>query len=48
MIRHISVSYVSAAELNSFRRELEFKPEPPILSDQALNFAFTISVAKWS
>jgi len=24
-----------------FSLELEFKPEPPILSDQALNFAFT-------
>jgi len=27
--------------MNSFRLELEFKPEPPIMSDQALNFAFT-------
>jgi len=27
--------------VNSFSLELEFKPELPILSDQALNFAFT-------
>jgi len=30
----------------SFSLELEFKPEPPILSDQALNFAFT-KFTKW-
>jgi len=26
--------------INSFNLELEFEPKPPILSDQALNFAF--------
>jgi len=30
----------------SFSLELKFKTEPPILSDQALNFAFT-KFTKW-
>jgi len=32
--------------INSFSLELEFKPELVILSDQALNFAFT-KFTKW-
>jgi len=29
--------------INSFSLEFEFKPEPPILSNQVLNFVFTNS-----
>jgi len=32
-------------KINSFSLESEFKPEPPILSDQALNYAFIHKMA---
>jgi len=48
MVQSAAVNWFTAVarslhhfRINSFSLDLEFKPELPILSDQALNFAFT-------